>query len=540
MKKLLLILLCIPFLNVSGNAQMLVYSTDQNKHCTINLTRTDVKNNQFDVNLKVNWVDENVKKLTDFNSVVGFDVENITYNVPYLKLLSKEMDQKVIAFNAEQKLTYEISEEFQGGDIAIIFPFFYASNFISAAKPELRQEFTFKQPRSYKFSFNLDRKLIVDKTNPKLSIISPKGVELGLKQIVDTNAFRVQLTARDIFGIEKVMVNNIYAVKVGDSTYIADIPLLVGYENPITVIATDKSGLTTEKQFKIESRKSNIIAVNNTSNQPINKEKQPSDVDIDIPAVASPNSNRFALIIGNEDYSTYQKTLQVESNVEFAVNDAKVFKEYAIKILGVPEENIILAINANLREMNRELNKVNGIVQNLKGQSEIFVFYAGHGFPDEQTREAYLVPVDVSGSEIQDAIKLSDFYKKLTEYPAKRVIVFLDACFSGGGRNLGLLAARGVRVKPKETALKGNLVVFSASSGEQSSLPYRDKQHGLFTYYLFKKLKETGGDISCNDLSDYLSQTVSVRSLMVNNKVQNPQTNISPLLGDKWKEWRMK
>ena len=48
---------------------------------------------------------------------------------------------------------------------------------------------------------------------------------------------------------------------------------------------------------------------------------EPSDVDIDIPRVGTPDPNRYALIIGNEDYSTYQRGLQRESDVEFAIHD---------------------------------------------------------------------------------------------------------------------------------------------------------------------------------------------------------------------------
>jgi uncharacterized caspase-like protein len=131
-------------------------------------------------------------------------------------------------------------------------------------------------------------------------------------------------------------------------------------------------------------------------------------------------------------------------------------------------------------------------------------------------------------------------FKKITEYPTKRIVVFLDACFSGGGRNQGLLASRGVMIKPKDNLLKGNIVVFSSSSGEQSSLPYAEKQHGIFTYFLLKKLKDTQGSLNLKELSDYLSSEVGIRSVMVNNKEQNPQTRVSYELGDSWKNWTLK
>ena len=284
-------------------------------------------------------------------------------------------------------------------------------------------------------------------------------------------------------------------------------------------------------------------------NKPIDNEKPVqkttiessiSDVDINIPTSSVKIQNRYALIIGNEDYNSYQKGLTSESNVEFAERDAKIFKEYAEKTLSIPDENIILMINAQVVEFSKSIEKMNVIAKNLNGEAEIYFYYAGHGFPDEETKEPYLIPVDVSGTDLEYALKLNDVYKKLTEYPSKRVTVFLDACFSGGARNQGLLAARGVKIQPKENLLKGNLVVFTASSGTQSSLPYKDQQHGLFTYYLLKKLQETNGDVSLSELADYLNKQVAVKSVMINDKEQNPQVNISSDVENVWKDWTIK
>jgi hypothetical protein len=102
-----------------------------------------------------------------------------------------------------------------------------------------------------------------------------------------------------------------------------------------------------------------------------------------------------------------------------------------------------------------------------------------------------------------------------------------------------LLAARGVKIKPREDQLKGSLVSFTASSGTQSSLPLDREQHGLFTYYLLKKLQETGGQVSYDELSNYLKQKVSLQSVLLNDKEQTPKTNISPGLQGKWESWML-
>jgi uncharacterized caspase-like protein len=268
--------------------------------------------------------------------------------------------------------------------------------------------------------------------------------------------------------------------------------------------------------------------------------KRISDVDSGIPELKKQFSNRYALIIGNEDYSTHQKDLTSEANALYARDDASAFHEYAQKVLGIPERNITLSLDATSAEMREGLLKMNLIAKNTGGEAEFFVFYAGHGLPDEDSKQPYLIPVDVSGKFIKLGIPLSEFYQSLTEFPTRRTTVFLDACFSGGARNQGLYASRGIRVTPKNEMLKGNLVVFSASSGEESALPYVKKNHGLFTYYLLQKLKDSQGELSYKDLSQFMEQQVALESILVNSKEQHPKTNVSADVVDVWEGWTLK
>lgn len=82
---------------------------------------------------------------------------------------------------------------------------------------------------------------------------------------------------------------------------------------------------------------------------------------------------------------------------------------------------------------------------------------------------------------------LAKLYPELSELEARSVYVFLDACFSGAQRDGETLASvRGVTLKPQPASPRGNMVVFSAASDDETALPYEDKGHGLFTYYLLK------------------------------------------------------
>jgi len=84
------------------------------------------------------------------------------------------------------------------------------------------------------------------------------------------------------------------------------------------------------------------------------------------------------------------------------------------------------------------------------------------------------------------------------------------------------------------------LVIFSASSAEQTSLPYSEKTHGLFTYFLLKKLQETKGNISYQELGAYIRQEVPLKSVLVNGKDQNPEVLYSPSIENLWGSWMVK
>ena len=282
------------------------------------------------------------------------------------------------------------------------------------------------------------------------------------------------------------------------------------------------------------------IAANNSPSSVIIPEASLSaDVDKNIPETKINRTHTYALVIGNEDYTKYQPGLSTESNVLFALNDARTFARYAENTFGVPKGNIFLLENAIGSQMNQEIERLAKLIEFEKGKAEVFLYYAGHGFPDETTHQSYLMPVDISGSNVTSGISLGSLYAKLTNFPSKRITIFLDACFSGAGREAGLLAARAVRIKPKDEQVTGNLLVYSASRGDQMALPYREKQHGLFTYFLLKNLQETKGNITCNELFEKVKNEVSLSAIKEQGKEQNPSMIFSPQVAGQWSNWEL-
>ncbi len=259
-----------------------------------------------------------------------------------------------------------------------------------------------------------------------------------------------------------------------------------------------------------------------------------SDVDKNIPQVTVKNERTFALIIANENYQQVAK-------VPFARNDGKVFAEYCEKTLGMPHSNVHMVADATLNNIRTEVDWLKKIQQAYKGNARIVVYYAGHGIPDEQSRTAFLLPVDGNGNNAQTGYKLDDLYATLGNEPSQSVVVFLDACFSGSRREDGMLTqARGVAIKAKNGQPQGNMVVFSAAQGDETAYPNNEEGHGMFTYFLLKKLQETKGEVTLKELGDYIRTQVSQQSVVKNNKSQTPCVIPSTIVGQTWEHWTLK
>ena len=125
--------------------------------------------------------------------------------------------------------------------------------------------------------------------------------------------------------------------------------------------------------------------------------------------------------------------------------------------------------------------------------------------------------------------------------PVQRVTVFLDACFSGVKRNgTSLNSARGVAIKVKQSNPKGNVIVFSAAQEDETAYSYKVGKHGLFTYFLLKKLKETSGDVTYGELSRYIEDQVVKTSIKENGKKQTPCAIPSLSLSGSWEKMKLK
>jgi hypothetical protein len=265
------------------------------------------------------------------------------------------------------------------------------------------------------------------------------------------------------------------------------------------------------KDFEPDLSKFQVNQKNLQQHETPDKEKYA--INTNLPKTGMQQPDAIAVVIGN---ALYQKT----EPVNYAINDAQLMKLYLTEVLGFKEGNIIFSINAS----KAEIEGLFGTDENHKGKlynyikegiSDVFIFYSGHGAPDPQTAEPYLVPTDCDPSYLNlQGYALKTLYRNLAKLPSKSTTVIIDACFSGAGvlKNIS-----SVRIKPKDTECDiPNSTVITSSAGDQVSSWYNEMKHGLFTYFFLKsihdnQLSDKNGDkqLTFNEIYDYISDKTS-------------------------------
>jgi hypothetical protein len=147
--------------------------------------------------------------------------------------------------------------------------------------------------------------------------------------------------------------------------------------------------------------------------------------------------------------------------------------------------------------------------QSVSSNDLVFVYFSGHGTVDDETADAYLVPYDAAESQTKhDVFAIRGLVQQLrTQLGTARVVLFLDACFSG------VLFAEGPSTVWNADA--SNVILFASSRDDEPSweLP---EFGGLFTAYVIEGLKGAA-DVAANrdgvvtslELSSYVQSSVS-------------------------------
>jgi len=246
--------------------------------------------------------------------------------------------------------------------------------------------------------------------------------------------------------------------------------------------------------------------------------------------VAAPKRTReqWAVVIGVGQYNS-----SAIPQLRYAVADAELVHRVLVSQGGFKKENVLLLTDKTERKPTlRDLKWALGtfLARSAKKDDLIVIFYAGHGAPEIDPRGAesdglakYLVPTDADPNDLYSTgLPMDEFQTIFDRIEADRVVVFLDACYSGaaGGRTFASRRTRATRVDEvfldRLTRSKGRAII-TASRGSEVSLEVPELGHGLFTHYLVQGLRgaadlDRDGIVSLQEVYQYLEQQVAQKS----------------------------
>ncbi|MBF2013646.1 MAG: caspase family protein [Rivularia sp. T60_A2020_040] len=243
-------------------------------------------------------------------------------------------------------------------------------------------------------------------------------------------------------------------------------------------------------------------------------------------------SHNYALLIGVGECEETKLSLPV------TVKDIQALKSLLTdsNLCGYIDNNIRLLYNETATKA-AILENLNWLKQQAKNDPEatILIYYSGHGCLDN-SQNYYLIPHETDRADIPDtALSAETLNQALQEIPAQRLLVIIDSCHAQG-----MATSKDAKSPiPKDftqTALPKTIiddlkgtgrVVFTSSTGTQSSWIRSDDTMSIYTYHFLEALQGAGnqpGDkvVKVSHLMNYLSQTVPTTTQQEYQTEQTP------------------
>jgi len=236
-----------------------------------------------------------------------------------------------------------------------------------------------------------------------------------------------------------------------------------------------------------------------------------------------------ALIIGNNRYVDAQK---IWKPLKTAVKDAESVSRILKDSYGFTD--MVLLRDATRREI---ILAINSLRSRVEPGDSVLIYYAGHGYMNKSTSEAYWVPVDAEGWD--DSFYLSNAHIKekfaTVATKAKHTLIVSDSCFSGTLlRGTGSLEVPAVQDEPyfKKVAMRRSVHIMAAGGAEFVDDDFRNSGHSPYTYFFLSELEHNNQEMmTSTDLANNLSKRVA------NNVRQTPQYGILFGAGDEGGEF---
>ncbi len=272
--------------------------------------------------------------------------------------------------------------------------------------------------------------------------------------------------------------------------------------------------------------------------------------------VASEGENTFKVIASNEmDIESQSETLTMTFEgqkppsvlhiITVGINqykDSRLNLDYsvadAMEIAGVFKTAVLKSYD-QLKQIplrDQEATRSNILTQlkqlkTLPQQDALVIYLAGHGLavngewyylPHEtllQDNETYYTQVGISASEIQ---------KSLADTQIQKILVMIDACYSGAGLSAFRKLQDTQRHFSRAMSQSVGVVVMAATRKDQEAAELSDLGHGLFTYVVTDGMKGKADFkpqnqlVSAHEVAEFSTQTIPQFSRKYLGAAQEP------------------
>lgn len=214
----------------------------------------------------------------------------------------------------------------------------------------------------------------------------------------------------------------------------------------------------------------------------------------------------FVVAIGIGDYNDPKLP-----KLKFTCKDAQDFAKSIATKKGLPYEDVQVKVLCDSEATRADIFEAMEWLKQESSPNDVCVFfYAGHGLRDEKDR-FYFMPYGCSSSKLYECFSASDFRNEAEDINGK-LIVFVDACYSGALFEGGRSAATSHFVEQLKRS-KNGMLLYASSSSDTKSREDESWGNGAFTKALVEAMngaakEEHAEGLSTQELEHFLYKEV--------------------------------
>lgn len=246
-------------------------------------------------------------------------------------------------------------------------------------------------------------------------------------------------------------------------------------------------------------------------------------------SVNKPVHDKWAIVVGISKFANPEIPA-----LKFASKDARDFYDYLVKEANFAPDHVRLILDekATRRRILSELDNM-FLGRVARPDDMIVLFFSTHGSPSQLDKmgKNFIVAYDTEPTELfATGIEMQSMTRDLKErVDAKRVLLVLDACHSGGVSPHSKGITRVGNFDTDTLAIGNGQMVICSSEPDQQSWESKRYNNGVFTKNLLEGLRSKGSGTTIQDAFGRINE-------LVQDEVRQdyPGNRQSPVLKSKW------